>query len=84
MKGVDHLENWRTCAGEKCFLPRHCIWLMVKAHDEAKWTCVVAEVFWMVGLGSSSLFPAQSMEGLGLSLSISRLAGISTTGEGIS
>lgn len=41
-------------------------------------------IFSMVGLGSSSLFPSQRVEGLCLSLSAPRLAGISTTGEGIS
>jgi len=66
-----------------CFLPRHCIWLMVKAPDEARWAQAVAEILQMMGLGSSSLLPAQSMEGLGLSPSTPRLAGISTTGEGI-
>lgn len=59
-------------------------WLMVNAPGDARWTCVVAEIFCMVGLGSSGLFPAQSMEGLGLSQCVPRLVSIPITGEGFS
>ena len=64
-----------------CFLPRHCVWVTAKAPDEARWTRVVAKIFWVGGLGSSGLL---GMQGLGLSLSARRLAGISTTGKGLS